>query len=209
MRPLWVFPLVLMPLGCRGAPEPIAFENRVFYHYDDPNAAELSLFEQRYPPLDLGERAPNPEYWGVTVLTGAVHISRPKNWILRTASLKPEERFVEYVSPNEYLFSIYERVDSPEDVWRDILKRYEDDAKKDGAEILGGRVPLATWNAQGRAYLVRRRIKAAKAPFMTTAHEFLARSDHRVVLVQVVHQTQSIAPLSDELLRVVQTLHVN
>src|SRR5690242_20729363 len=84
--------------GCSAGPDPIAFQNRVFYNYDDP-FADISPFEQRYPPLDLGERAPNPEYIGVTVVGGSIHLSRPKNWVIRTASNKPEERYIEYVSP--------------------------------------------------------------------------------------------------------------
>jgi hypothetical protein len=43
----------------------------------------------------------------------------------------------------------------------------------------------------------------------TLVRTSLARSDHRVVLVQVVHQTSTLKPVSDELLRVVQTLEIN
>jgi hypothetical protein len=194
--------------GCAHGPDPIAFQNRVFYQYDDP-AGDAAAFEQRFPPLDLAEQAPNPEYLGVTVIGGSIHLSRPRNWILRTASNKPEERFIEYVSPNEYIFSIYERVDSPEDLWRDVMGRYEDGVKADGAELLGSRVPVSTWNAQGRAYVVRRQVKAAKSPFVGVSREILARSDHRVVLIQVVHQTATLKPVSDELLRVIDTLEIN
>jgi hypothetical protein len=198
----------LVILGCRSGPEPVAFANRVFYQYDDPNA-DISAFEQPYPPLDLAATVPFPEYKGVTLLGGAVHLSRPQNWVLVTASLRPTERFVQYVSPNEYLFSIYERVDSPEDLWREVMGRYEDDTKAAGGQILGDRVPIATWNAQGRAYVVRRTIKAAKHPFVGTAREFLARSDHRIVLVQIAHQTDTVRPVAGELYRVIQTLELN
>jgi hypothetical protein len=201
--------LGLGALGCSASPDPIAFQNRVFYHYDDPLSSDTSAFEQRYPPLDLAEQTPNPEYIGVTLIGGSIHLSRPKNWVIRTASNKPEERYIEYVSPNEYIFSIYERVDSPEDVWREVMSRYEEAVKAEGAELLGARVPVATWNAQGRAYVVRRQVKAAKAPYISVSREFLARSDHRVVLVQIVHQTSTLQPVSDELLRVVATLEVN
>lgn len=189
-------------------PDPIAFQNRVFYNYDDPNA-DLAAFEQRYPPLDLAEAAPNPEYIGVSVIGANIHLSRPKNWVVRTASNKATERYIEYVSPNEYVFSIYERVDSPDDVWREVLARYEEGVKADGAELLGQRVPVSTWNAQGRAYVVRRQVKAAKSPFVSVSREYLARSDHRIVLVQVLHQTATLKPVSDELLRVVATLEIN
>ena len=194
--------------GCSAGPDPIAFQNRVFYHYDDP-FADAAPFEQRYPPLDLAEQTPNPEYIGVTVIGGSIHLSRPKSWIIRTASNKPEERYIEYVSPNEYIFAIYERVDSPEDVWREVMSRYEEAVNAEGAELLGSRVPISTWNAQGRAYVVRRQVKAAKAPYINVSREFLARSSHRVVLVQIVHQTSTLKPVSDELLRVIATMEIN
>ena len=116
---------------------------------------------------------------------------------------------MQYVSPNEYVFSIYERVDSPEDLWRDVMSRYEDDTKAAGGEILSGRVPISTWNAQGRAYVVKRGIKAAKSPFIGMSRETLARSDHRVVLVQIIHQTTTVKPLAGEAYRVVQTLAID
>jgi len=195
-------------LACSGGPEPVAFTNHVFYQYDDPNATVLP-FEQRYPPLDLAERAPNPEYIGVTVIGSAIHLSRPRNWVIRSASNQAEQRYIQYISPNEYVFSIYERVDSPDDLWLDVMNRYEEQVRADGAEFLGARVPVSTWNAQGRAYVVRRAVRAAKAPFISLSREFLARSEHRVVLVQIVHQTSTLEPVSDELLRVIQTLEVN
>jgi hypothetical protein len=193
--------------ACSRGPESIAFKNHVFYQYDD--TANEHTFEQRYPPLDLAAQAPNPEYIGVSILGADIHLSRPKNWVIRAASDQPEQRYIAYVSPNEYVFSIYERVDSPEDPWRDVMTRYEDQVKADGAELLGARVPVSTWNAQGRAYVVRRSVRAARAPFVSVSREFLARSDHRVVLVQIVHQTGSLEPVSDELLRVVETLEID
>jgi len=207
-RLLSILLLAALASGCRSAPDPIAFENRVFYHYDDPNA-DLNAFERRYPPLDFAEKAPLPEYIGVAVLGGAIRLSRPKNWVLTYASNKPTERFVQYVSPQEYVFSIYERVDSPSDPWRDVMQRYEDETKEAGANILGKRIPVATFNAQGRAYVVQRPVKAAKSPFIGMAREYLARSDHRIVLIQMIHQTDTLAPATPELYRVVQTLMVD
>jgi len=199
---------VAAALGCHGRPDPVAFANHVFYQYDDPNA-DISAFESPYPPLDLGERQPLPEYMGVSILSGNIHLSRPKNWVLAYASNKPTERFIEYVSPNEYVFSIYERVDSPTDLWRDVMQRYEDQVKEANGEMLGMRVPMSTWNAQGRAYVVRRPIRAAKGPFLGVSQEYLTRSDHRIVLVQIIHQTQTLRPAAGELYRVVQTLEIN
>jgi hypothetical protein len=202
--------VVVLVTGCGSStPELVAFENKTFYQYDSAGAGgDMTGFEQHYPPLDLSAKAPNPEYQGKTILGAGVHISRPTNWVIRAASNTPEKRYIEYVSPNEYIFSVYELVESPLDVWRDIMARYEDQAKQDGAEILGARVPMATWNAQGREYVVKRQVKAAKQPFVTLSREFLARGDHRLVLVQIVHQGDTLAPVSEELLRVVQTLEV-
>ena len=151
----------------------------------------------------------NPEYVGVSVIGSKIHLSRPKNWVIRAASNRAEQRYIEYVSPNEYVFAIYERVDSPEDPWRDVMARYEEAVKADGAELLGARVPMSTWNAQGRAYVVRREVRAARAPFISVSREFLARSDHRIVLVQILHQTGTLEPVSDELLRVLETMVIN
>lgn len=202
LLPLAVVAAAFTSAGCSSAPEPIAFQNRTFYQYDEL-AGELSPFERRYPPLDRAEEAPNPQYIGVCVLEGAACFPRPRNWVVRRASLNPETRFIEYVSPSEYIFSIYERIESPTDPWREVLKRYEEDETALGAEFVGKRVPIATANAQGRAYVLRRRIRGAKSPFENVSHEFLARSDMRIALVQIVHQTPNIEPITGELLPVV------
>ncbi len=195
--------------GCSSGPAPIAYENRVFYNYGfGGGPADAAAFEKPYPPLDLAEKAPNPEYIGVCVVGGYVCISRPRNWVIRAANNQPGSRFIEYVSPNEYIFAIYERRDPPDELWRDVLDRYEEDAKKAGAELLGSRIPVATWNAQGRAYVVKRPVAAAKQPFINMSRELLLRNESRVVLIQIVHQGSSIAPVSDELYRTVQTLRV-
>ncbi len=195
--------------GCSSAPEPVAFQNRVFYQYDtlNPLVAAKAL-ETAYPPLDKQETPPLPQYVGISLMDGVVHISRPRNWVIRAGSVQREHRYVEYVSPNEYMVSIYELVDSPVDPWRDVMGRYEDQAKKAGADLLGQRVPIATANSQGRAYLVRRPVAAAKGPFVNYANEYLLRSDHRLVLLQIVHQSESMKPVEDELRRVVETLEV-
>ena len=68
---------------------------------------------------------------------------------------------------------------------------------------------MATFNAQARAYVVRRRVPAAKQPYVNTSLELLARNDRRIVLVQIVHQGEAIAELTGELLRVVDTLRLD
>jgi hypothetical protein len=204
-------PLVLASAvaGCASGPPPIALENRTFYQYDDqPTGSGRNAFERPYPPLDQKAAGASPEYVGVAVLGGSVRISRPANWRIRRASLTAERRYIEYVSPNEYLFAIYERTDSPVDTWIDVLGRYEEDAQAKGVELLGKRVPLATWHTQGREYVVRRSVKGQRAPYANVSREVLLRSDHRVDLVEIVHQGESIGPVGGELLRVMETLEV-
>ena len=122
--------------------------------------------------------------------------------------MTPERRFIEYVSPNAYIFAIYERTDSTVDPWRDVLGRYEEDAKASGAELLGGRIPVATWNAQGREYVVKRKVKGQRGPFVNTSREVVLRSSRRVDLVAVVHQGETLAGVGTELLRVMETLEL-
>lgn len=200
--------MVFVLTGCGGGPPPQALENRTFYQYDDLVATGSGAAERPYPPLDQKARPGLPEYMGVSVLQGTVHVSRPVNWKIRRISSTPERRFIEYVSPNEYLFAIYERTESSLDPWRAILERYEEDAKASGAELLGGRVPVATWNAQGREYVVRRTVKGQKGPYSNLSREVLLRSGHRIDLVAIVHQGETPAGVSDELLRVMETLEL-
>lgn len=199
-----------MAVGCSGAPPSDAFRNKVFYEYGTlGQQAGAGAVERPYPPLDLVGSPPLPDYVGVSLLGGAVHLSRPKNWVIRAANGYPEHRFVEYVSPHEYMVSVYELVDSPSDPWLDVMSRYEDEAGQAGAELVGERVPMATWNAQGRGYLVRRPVAAAKGPLVNYAHEYLLRSGRRVVLVQIVHPQEKLDELGTELRRFVETLEVD
>jgi hypothetical protein len=195
--------------GCGGgSPPPVAQVTGTFYNFDDVGlgSSASKALEEPYPPLNRKETPPSPEYIGVSILGGSVRLSRPKNWQIRRASLVPEHRFIEYISPNEYVFAIYERNDSPSDPWLGVLARYEEDAKKEGAEIIGQRVPVATWNAQGREYVVKRKIKAQKSPFVNFSREVLIRNDHRIDLVQIVYQGETLKPVGDDLLRVLETL---
>lgn len=197
--------------GCSSGPVPEALQNKVFYQYDSTSAAQAAkALEAPYPSLDKTDAAaPLPQYMGVSVLGGAVRMSRPKEWVIRSGSIRPEHRYIEYVSPHEYMVSVYELVESPLDAWLDIMTRYEDESKKAGADFVGQRIPFATWNAQGRAYTVKRAVAAAKAPLVNYANEYLLRSDNRVVLLQIVHHSENLAPMDDELRRVVETFQVN
>lgn len=199
-----------MAVGCTSGPASDAFRNKVFYQYDTlGQPAAAGAIERPYPPLDLAQSPPLPEYVGVSLMGGAVHISRPKNWVIRAANGYPEHRFVEYVSPHEYVVSVYELVDSPADPWLDIMTRYEDAATKAGADLVGERVPMASWNAQGRGYVVRRPVAAAKGPLVNYSNEYLLRSERRVVLVQIVHHDEKLEELGTELRRFVETLQLD
>lgn len=198
---------VLALAGCGGGIDAVAEKNRTFYAYDTASKDLVDLFEQAYPPLDAKAEEPvQVEYRGISVLAGHVHVSRPTEWVLRKASNEPGRRFVQYVSPKEYVFAVYEWPDHPDAPWREVIDRYEAAAKADRAELVEQRVPMATWNAQARAYVVRRRIASAKAPWVNTSLELLARNDHRIVLVQVVHPTEDLVDLTPELRRVIDTL---
>lgn len=202
--------ILLLGLGCGGGPPPSALENRTFYQYDDLVATGGGGgVERPYPPLDQKGRPGLPEYVGVSVLGGSVRISRPSDWKIRRISATPERRFIEYLSPKQYIFAIYERLDSPADPWREVLERYEEDAKGAGAELIGARVPVATWNAQGRAYVIRRTIKGQKGPYTNLSREIVLRSDHRVDLVTIVHQGETLEAVGSELSRVMETLELH
>src|SRR5262249_48394853 len=128
----------LFAAGCASAPEHVAFENKVFYQYDTLNpAVAAKALETAYPPLATQEARPLPQYVGISLMNGAVHISRPRDWVIRAGSTNAEHRWVEYVSPNEYMVAIYETVESPSEPWHVVMGRYEDQAKKNGAELLG------------------------------------------------------------------------
>jgi hypothetical protein len=182
-------------------------DNVVFYHEDTDGTGDLSSkFEKPYQPLD--QAGPPLEYKGVAVLDGAVRLSRPDDWVIRAASLEPEKRHIEYVSPRQFIFSIYERIESPREPWHVLMGRYQDETTQQGGLFLGPAVPTAVWNAQARSYDVRRLVPAAKSPFQNHSREYLIHGDRRVLLVQIVHPNDSLEPVTNELMRVVQTLQV-
>lgn len=188
----------------------MAEKNATFYAQETISPELRAQFEKRYPPLDLERRDPIPAYLGYSVLNGRVRVSRPDNWVLRRASGDPGRRFIQYVSPREYIFSVYEWPDDGSTPWRDVLARYEQEAKDQKAEILERRIPVASFGSQGREYIVKRRVPAARTPFVNMSREILARGDRRIVLVQVVHQGDVVAqPEMDELRRVIETIEVD
>jgi hypothetical protein len=192
--------------ACSG-PSELATKDRTFYDWATAMGGAQD-FEELYPPLDLAAQPPNPQYIGVTVLRRGIHLSKPKNWLLRDADSMPGQAYVGYVSPNAYSFAIYERPESVSEPWHELLKRFEKDVTDSGAKISGKRVPVALGIGHGRGYSIERSVEAAKKPFVSRSREYLVRGSSRVVVVQIVHEGDSPAELSQELLRVVDTLEV-
>jgi hypothetical protein len=194
--------------ACGGAGEP-PVRRTVF----DPTAANVapvdvtsttnSNLEIPYPPLDRAETPGGAPWIGVTVLRGGVHFSRPSRWTIRDAAVDPGHAYIQYVSPNAYSFALYERSDAPTDLWRDVEQRYEDDVAAAGAKVVGKRVPVSTGTNQGRAYTIER-----KTPLGSRSREVLLRSDHRIILVQVVSQDPDLSRLSAEVLEVLSHIEV-
>jgi hypothetical protein len=206
LRYLPVLLLAFVP-GCATGPDPIAFKNKTFYEYGTggPGAAAGFDIEQRYPPLDNSERS----YIGVEVLNQIVRFSRPANWVVRRGDISRERRFIEYVSPSQIAVAIYERTESPLDPWRDVMARYESQLSAEGAKIIGKPFSVASFNAQGREYVIERSISAPKMPYINHSREILLRGNQRIVLVQVVHQKGvDIERISQEILPVLTSMQV-
>jgi hypothetical protein len=205
-----VLPWVWLVVGCGGAGEP-PVRRTVF----DPTAAAVNVapvevsanastqLETPYPPLDRAEAPGGPTWTGVSILRDGVRFSRPSQWMIRDASVDPGHAYIQYVSPKSYSFAIYERSDAPTDLWRDVEQRYLDVVAAVGAKVVGRRVAMATGTNQGRAYTIER-----KQPLPSRSRELLLRSDHRIVLVQVVSQDADLSRLSAELLEVFAHIEV-
>ncbi|XXT15148.1 hypothetical protein WME94_33350 [Sorangium sp. So ce429] len=192
--------------GCGGSPT-APRQDDVFYLHGAAGAlSKDSSFEVYFPPLDAPATQRVPRRIGVGLMNGDVRMSRPMDWNVGGADYTPERRFITYQSPRQFLFSIYERIDSPEDPWPDVLKRYEADLEEQGAQILSGRAPVATANTQGRSYLVKAKIPS-KPVSEAFAHEVLVRSPRRVLLVQIVHH-QNVDANADEITAALQSLTV-
>jgi hypothetical protein len=183
-------------------------QDRVFYQSNDAVIGPaVQATEWAYPALDAPANGPVDAYDGVSLFEGGVHLSRPRAWVIRLAGGTPARRYVQYVSPHAFLFAVYELADSVGS-WANVLGEYEDEATKAGAEFLSKRVPMATANAQGLAYVVRRTVPGAKGPLVNYSHEYVVHGDHRIVLAQVVHHGEEIDGASAELRRVIETMEV-
>ena len=143
---------------------------------------------------------------GVGVLEGDVRLGRPIDWYVRSGDNTPQHRLISYQSPRQFLFSIFERVDSPEETWTDVERRYEADVAAEGSTILAGRMPVATANTQGRAYVIKTRVPA-RPEYQNFAHEVLIRGDHRLMLVQIIHG-ESVESIEDEINAVLKSITV-
>ncbi len=175
------------------------------------NAAPVDVttspdLERAYPAFD-GANGGSQPWVGVSVLRDAVRFSRPSRWTIRDASLEPGHSFIRYVSPEAYSFAIYERDDTPGKSWPDLFAHYEADVTGNGAKAIGLRVPMATSANQGRAYMIDRKIES-KTPVLSRSREILLRSDHRIVLVQIVIGEENLSRISGELLEVLSRLEV-
>lgn len=194
--------------ACSGSSE-TAQRNRTFYDWVVATGATgAKEFEAPYPPLDQSAEPPHVGHRGVTVVRGGVRLSRPVNWMLRDGDNTPGQAFVQYISPNAYSFALYERPESVREPWRDVLRRFEDDTQSLGAKIVSGRIPVATFGGQGRAYTVERQVEAGKVPLVSRSREVLLRGATRIVLVQIVHEGRDLSNLDQELLQVIRTIEV-
>lgn len=191
--------------GCGGSPTAPERDNN-FYLHGSRVGDKSSVWETYFKPLDVPATERTPRVVGVGVLNGDVRLGRPIDWYIRAADITPQHRLISYQSPRQFLFSIFERVDSPEDTWTDVERRYEDDVAAQGSTILAGRMPVATANTQGRAYLVRTAVPA-KPVYQNFAHEILIRGDHRLLLVQIVHG-ENVELIEDEINAVLKSITV-
>lgn len=186
----------LAALGCGGSPT-APQRDEVFYLHGGGVLDRAYSWELYFPPLNVDPTPRTPRVVGVGVLDGDVRFGRPADWYIRTADYTPERRFISYQSPRRFLFSIYERFDPPEEPWTELLDRFEGEIAQNGAEVLGARMPVASANAQGRAYLLKTKVPA-KPEYESYSHEILLRSDKRTLLVQIVHGPE-IESIADEM----------
>ena len=201
------FPLAVITavaaIGCASARSG-AVANRTFYQDEEkaPPPGELRV-ERPYVPLD----GPGG-FVGVSVLDDTVRLSRPRTWHVLRAGLTSDARFVQYVSPEGYLFAIYERSESPGESWREIRELYEADTKRRGNEVVAEDIPVAIHGAQGRKFLLRRSVKGRREPYVNVSWEILVRGKHHIELLQVVREDEGGPPVDQDLLRVAESLQL-
>jgi hypothetical protein len=195
--------VALGQLGCGGSPT-APKTDEVFYLHTTGLIDKNESYEVYFPPLDAAESKRVPRMVGVGLFRGDLRMARPIDWSVRGADYTPGQRHISYQSPRQFVFSIHERVDHPEDRWPDVLRRYEFDLEKQGAQILAARMPMGTANTQGRGYLLKTRVPG-KPDYETFSHEYVIRSANRLFLIQVVH-APNIEPLADEVMTAVSSI---
>jgi hypothetical protein len=201
-----LFGVLAVPLvGCGGSPNAPQRDD-VFYLHGSGVIDKNQSFEAYFPKLNADENERLPRRVGVGVLEGDVRFSRPIDWYVRDAENEAGKRFISYQSPRQFLFSIYERVDHPEDSWPEVMKRYERDCEDQGAQILAGRMPVSTANTQARSYIIKTKVPA-KPAYHSYAHEILVRSGNRLLLVQMVHG-ENIESVADEMASALRSILV-
>jgi len=193
-------------VGCGGSPTAPEIDE-VFYLHGGGVIDKNRSWEVYFPKLDRDKTVTLPRYVGVGVLDGDVRFSRPVDWTIRDADYTDEKRFIQYQSPRQFTFSIYERVDPDREPWSEVLKRYEQETISQGGQMLSNRQPIGTANSQGRAYLMKTVVRAKPKPYDAYSTEILVRSDQRVLLVQIVHRG-FIDPIGEEVSQAVSSLVV-
>ena len=205
---LLLAPLALsgaLAIGCGGSPT-APQRDEVFYLHSTGISDRSYSWETYFKPLDQSQNERLPRIVGVGVLLGDVRFGRPIDWVIRSADYTPQHRFISYQSPRQFLFSIFERVDHPDDTWTDVLRRYEADVDEQGSQILSSRAPFATANTQARSYVLKTRVPS-RPEYQNYAHEVLIRSDHRLLLVQIVHG-ENVESTEDEMVAAIKSLIV-
>lgn len=202
----WLHIGLALALGCAGTPQPS--NNRTFYDWSLGDRA-ANDFEQALRALDWPPQQSKPDFVGVEVLQGAVRFSRPRGWLMRNASNRPEAAYVHYVSPNAYSFVIYQRPYIPGQPWSELCASYEAEVAAAGSKLVGRRIPIATSRGQGRAYSIETTLESSSGPIVSRSREMLLRGQRRAVLVQIVHREGDLAEDDLELLRAVGTLEVH
>lgn len=198
--------LVPLVVGCGGSPSAPA-QDQVFYLHGGGVIDKNYSWETYFKQLDQPPTERTPRIVGVGVLLGDVRIGRPIDWNVRAADLTPHHRFISYQSPRQFIFSIYERIDSPEDTWTDVERRYEADVAAQGSQILAGRMPIGTANTQGRVYFLRTKVPA-KPDYLNNSREVIIRGQRRLMLVQVVHTGEGVESIEDEVATVLKSITV-
>lgn len=192
--------------GCGGSPTAPA-QDQVFYLHGGGVIDRNYSWETYFKPLDIPASERVPRIVGVGVLNGDVRLGRPIDWYVRSADLTPQHRYISYQSPRQFIFSVYERIDSTQDTWTDVQRRYEADVASQGSQILAGRMPVATANTQGRGYLLKTKVPA-KPEYQNNSREVLIRGEHRLMLVQVVHTSDNVESIEDEITAVLRSITV-